>query len=52
MDDKNLKNIDLTRFEPKQNVSLVNMFKNCASLIYVDLSSFHSYNLEVYSMDV
>ena len=39
-----LKNIDLTRFEHKQNVSLVNMFKNCASLNYVDLSSFHSYN--------
>ena len=36
-----LKNIDLTKFEPKQNVSLQNTFKK---LYYVDLSNFHSYN--------
>ena len=52
MDAKKLKYVDLTGFKPKQNVSMENTFKNCASLNMLIYLIFILIISQVFSQDV
>ena len=43
---RNLKDIDLSNFIPKNNISIQFMFKDCISLNYVNLDNFYTYNFQ------